>query len=84
MGDIPKLEGGDYSLPAIVKDPFTDKTVEAIWVRYDRPLFGGDFSWKGWVDFKNGSTSGRQDLQQAESLEDMVKQIRALFESIKK
>lgn len=65
---------------SIISDPFKIEAIDSIALFYR----SCSNQWSGWVDFKNGNTSGRQDLIPASDLYNMVNQMKAIIESLKK
>ncbi len=82
--DITKLLGRakESELPSIIKNPFGKDKIETInleFRNYDfRPAY-----WRGSVGFSNGNTKGRQELEECETFEQLLAQLKALGETLK-
>lgn len=70
---------GNEQMLSILKDPFKKACVTEVWVAArdlsDRPKF------LGWVEFKNGNTTGKQDFK-GESFDDVVRQIKLFIQDL--
>lgn len=80
--DFKALGSGNTSQQlSIIKDPFKVDKITAIhlhfWAAYSKP------HWDGTVEFKNGKTSGDQKLEESETLDQIIAQIKTIAESLK-
>ena len=66
----------ESNLPTTVSNPFKAECIERISIVAERPWFGKDreFKFRGYVEFENGSTSGRQDFE-AESMSELYRAV---------
>jgi len=74
------LGNGKSQLPSVIKDPFKKDCVTHI------NLFMGNWGrgiWSGSVEFQNGKTSGKQEIEKTEDFDHAVRQLRELIESVK-
>lgn len=77
--DIKMLgDGKPFDLPAIIKDPFRKDKITSIALYW----YENNGKWRGYVEFKNGNTSGKQDLDYSDNLDGIVFQIKSIVESI--
>ena len=72
-----QIEDKKFTVPSIITDPFFNDKVYQVW------LYWQDNKWRGWIEFKNGNTSGKQDLIADISLDAMVQQFKTINESLK-
>lgn len=85
MKILQQFTGGSKSkLPSIVVDPFTLNSVKCINIRYDKFWSTDPFTWKGSIEFSNGKTSGKQDLEPTPDFDNIILQIKTLLESVNK
>lgn len=79
MSEIIKVDLTTDSIPSVILDPFKSSKIEAIAIYvYKR---GGKFDYSGRVEFKNGKTSGKQQIE-GDSFESVVEQIRAIVDGL--
>lgn len=70
--------GEKFDLPAIIKDPFRKDKITKIWFYW----YASTEEWRGWIEFENGKTQGRQDLVASPTLDGIVAQVKAIVQSI--
>jgi len=71
-------DGKPFNLPSIIKDPFRTDKVTKMWFYW----YASTNEWKGWIEFENGKTQGRQDLIASPTLDGIVSQVKAIIQSI--
>jgi len=52
--------------PTLHVDPFKKDKVHSIWLHYTRSMFSSTYVWRGNIEFKNGSTSGKQEFEESD------------------
>ena len=68
---------------SIIKDPFDLKNIESISIFFRRYLSDGQFSSSAWVEFKNGSTEGKQTFE-GKSLDEVILKVKHFIEQLSK
>ena len=70
-------------LPSDFKFPFQKNCLEAINISLGKKLLidGGDFEWRGSIDFKNGNTKGIQNFK-SNDFRDIVKQMEIFLNNL--
>lgn len=69
------------NLPSIINNPFSVELVTGINIYY-RPSQWSK-SWTGNVNFKNGNTSGTQELTPCDTINEIIEQIKIISESLR-
>ena len=69
---------GNERFPTTVKDPFNKKSVKRISVSFYESFLNGEWISRGYVEFKNNSTSGKQEFT-AETFDEVVIQIKSFI-----
>jgi hypothetical protein len=77
---FPDLSMGSGKEPSIVKDPFKRDNVTAIFLAMSK-RHGDEWTVWGTVEFKNGSTEGKQRFT-AETLEELAAQVKSFLETL--
>ncbi len=72
---------GNESMPSVLNDPFNKTSVKSIWVNYSE--YGGKWSANGSVEFKNGSTEGKQKFD-GETFDEVVLKMKAFINELNK
>lgn len=80
--DLSPKDTGSNALSEL-RDPFKADCCERItmWIR--KPYFGGGIVFEATIEFKNGPTSGKQDLT-ALDFPSLVKKVESFVEGLKK
>lgn len=81
MGILDQFKKAEQNnMPSVIKNPFSKDSITEIhlhfYTRY-KP------HWSGSVVFKNGLTSGRQELRETDDFENIIAQIREIGDSLK-
>lgn len=69
------------NLPSIINNPFSTDQVSGINIYY-RPTQWTKH-WTGSMTFKNGNTSGSQELVPCDTINELIEQIKVIGESLK-
>lgn len=69
-------------LPSVITDPFLKDKIEEIYIHF-RIKWSGKPMWNAWVSFKNGNTSGKQNTPDCEDFDEVIIELKKIFESIK-
>lgn len=67
---------------SVFKDPFNSTCIDQIWISYSKPIFQANHVWTGKVEFKNGLTSGEQKTPQCNTWEELMIQMKAIYDSL--
>lgn len=51
------------NLPDCIKNPFSTENIITVTMLGMKSCFTKEFSYSGWVEFKNGNTTGRQEFK---------------------
>ena len=54
--------GNQNNLPDCIKNPFSTENIIMVNMMRAKSYFGNEFRYSGWVEFKNGNTTGRQEF----------------------
>ena len=70
---------------SILNNPFKKECVTDILIKFSTGSFSGEKYWYGYVEFKNGGTSGRQDFKnyQSDEFKRLVLDIENFVKSLK-
>lgn len=73
---------GEEKLPSVIKDPFSKINIEGISVFYSKSCFYPyKMEARGYVDFKNGQTEGKQKFE-GETFDEVVLKIKSMMENL--
>lgn len=70
-------------LPSLITDPFLKDKIKGIWIYGTSDFNNGKLLWYAWVEFTNGRTQGKQTTQKYEDFNDVLAELKTIFEIIK-
>lgn len=68
--------------PSVIKDPFNKNQITSILIK-----FNGEYRqsyWYGVVEFRNGNTRGEQRTKDCSSYEELMIEMKAIYDSLDK
>lgn len=68
---------------SVIKDPFLTENIETIAMYMSTETFSKNKYWWGHVTFKNGNTTGKQDVRNCDSFEKLLAGIKQVLNSVK-
>jgi len=75
------LAGFGNEKMSVVKDPFSKKNVNAIFIHFTKSFFDEKWTASGSIKFKNGDTEGKQEFE-GKSIDEIILKMKACLEAI--
>lgn len=67
---------------SLIKDPFKQDCIERVSLTISKSIFGGKFMCYAVIEFKNGNTSGKHEINDCKDLADAFHKAKQFVESL--
>ena len=67
---------------SLIKDPFKQDCIESVSLTISKSIFANNFMCYAVIEFKNGNTSGKHEINDCEDLDDAFHKAKQFVESL--